>query len=51
MSLINSTFVIAVHDEILVETGVGREGCYFYEHFIVNEIKCSLYDVCTFYYF
>lgn len=28
MSLINSTFVIAVHDEILVETGVGREGCH-----------------------
>lgn len=28
MSLINSTFVIAVHDEILKETGVGREGCH-----------------------
>ena len=27
MSTINSTFVIAVHDEILKETGVGREGC------------------------
>lgn len=28
MSLINSTFVISVHDEILKETGVGREGCH-----------------------
>ncbi len=28
MSLINSTFVIAVHDEILRQTGVGREGCH-----------------------
>ena len=28
MSLITSTFVIAVHDEILKETGVGREGCH-----------------------
>lgn len=28
MSLITSTFVIAVHDEILVQTGVGREGCH-----------------------
>lgn len=28
MSLITSTFVISVHDEILKETGVGREGCY-----------------------
>ena len=28
MSLINSTFVIAVHDEILKQTGVGREGCH-----------------------
>lgn len=27
MSTINSTFVVAVHDEILKETGVGREGC------------------------
>lgn len=27
MSTINSTFVIAVHDEILKQTGVGREGC------------------------
>jgi len=27
MSLITSTFVIAVHDEILKETGVGRAGC------------------------
>ncbi|MCH4246480.1 MULTISPECIES: type II toxin-antitoxin system death-on-curing family toxin [Acinetobacter] len=27
MNLINSTFVIAVHDEILRQTGVGREGC------------------------
>lgn len=26
MSLITSTFIIAVHDEILKETGVGREG-------------------------
>jgi len=26
MSTINSTFVIAVHDEILRQTGVGREG-------------------------
>ena len=29
MSTINSTFVIAVHDEILKQTGVGREGCHF----------------------
>ncbi len=29
MSLINSTFVIAVHDEILKQTGVGRAGCHF----------------------
>ena len=28
MSLISSTFVIAVHDEILVQTGVGRAGCH-----------------------
>lgn len=28
MSLITSTFVIAVHDEILKETRVGREGCH-----------------------
>lgn len=28
MSTINSTFVIAVHDEILRQTGVGREGCH-----------------------
>ena len=28
MSLITSTFVIAVHHEILKETGVGREGCH-----------------------
>jgi death-on-curing protein len=27
MSLINSTFVIAVHQEILKITGVGRDGC------------------------
>lgn len=27
MSLINSTFVIAVHDEILRQTSVGRAGC------------------------
>ena len=26
MSLITSAFVIAVHDEILKETGIGREG-------------------------
>lgn len=26
--MINSTFVIAVHDEILVQTGVGRSGCH-----------------------
>ncbi|WP_333666293.1 type II toxin-antitoxin system death-on-curing family toxin [Acinetobacter guillouiae] len=28
MSFINATFVIAVHDEILNQTGVGREGCH-----------------------
>ena len=28
MSLIAWTFVIRVHDEILKETGVGREGCH-----------------------
>ena len=28
MSLINSTFVIAVHDEIFLQTGVGRVGCH-----------------------
>ena len=28
MSTINSTFVIAVHDEILRQAGVGREGCH-----------------------
>lgn len=28
MSMINSTFVIAVHNEILRQTGVGREGCH-----------------------
>lgn len=28
MSLITVPFVIAVHDEILKETGVGREGCH-----------------------
>jgi len=28
MSLISSTFVIAVHDEILLQTGVGRIGCH-----------------------
>lgn len=28
MSFVNSTFVIAVHDEILKQTGVGREGCH-----------------------
>lgn len=28
MSLINSTFVVAVHDEILKQTGVGRSGCH-----------------------
>ena len=28
MSLISSTFVIAVHDEILLQTGVGRTGCH-----------------------
>lgn len=28
MSIINSTFVVAVHDEILRETGVGRQGCH-----------------------
>jgi death-on-curing protein len=27
MSIITSAFVIAVHDEILKETGVGRDGC------------------------
>ena len=27
MSLITSTFVVAVHNGILKETGVGREGC------------------------
>ena len=27
MSLINLTFVVAVHDEILRQTGVGRAGC------------------------
>lgn len=26
--MINSTFVIAVHDEILIQTGVGRSGCH-----------------------
>ncbi|AUX88426.1 type II toxin-antitoxin system death-on-curing family toxin [Acinetobacter sp. ACNIH1] len=29
MSLITSTFVVAVHDEILKETSVGREGCHY----------------------
>lgn len=29
MSLITLTFVVAVHDEILKETGVGREGCHY----------------------
>lgn len=28
MSVINSSFVIAVHDQILTQTGVGREGCH-----------------------
>lgn len=28
MSMINSTFVVAVHDEILIQTGVGRAGCH-----------------------
>ncbi|MBF7696204.1 type II toxin-antitoxin system death-on-curing family toxin [Acinetobacter rathckeae] len=28
MSLITSTFVISVHDEILIQTGVGRSGCH-----------------------
>ena len=28
MSIINSTFVTAVHDEILIQTGVGRTGCH-----------------------
>ena len=28
MSLISSTFVIAVHDEILLQTGVGRIVCH-----------------------
>ena len=26
--MINSTFVVAVHDEILIQTGVGRAGCH-----------------------
>ena len=29
MSLITSTFVVAVHDEILKKTSVGREGCHY----------------------
>lgn len=29
MSLITSTFVVAVHDEILKETSVGREGYHY----------------------
>ena len=44
MSLISSTFVIAVHDEILVQTGVGRAGCHIDKlESVLNRIDQQMY--------
>ena len=44
MSLISSTFVIAVHDEILVQTGVGRAGCHIEKlESVLNRIDQQMY--------
>ncbi|WHR54769.1 type II toxin-antitoxin system death-on-curing family toxin [Wohlfahrtiimonas chitiniclastica] len=44
MSLITSVFVIAVHDEILKETGVGRKGCHLDKlEGVLNRIDQQMY--------
>ena len=44
MSLINSTFVIAVHDEIFLQTGVGRVGCHVDKlESVLNSIDQQMY--------
>ena len=44
MSLISSTFVIAVHDEILIQTGVGRAGCHIDKlESVLNRIDQQMY--------
>ena len=44
MSLISSTFVIAVHDEILLQTGVGRSGCQIEKlESVLNRIDQQMY--------
>ena len=44
MSLINSTFVIAVHDEIFLQTGVGRVGCHVDKlESVLNRIDQQMY--------
>lgn len=58
MTVITSTFVIAVHDEILKQTGVGREGCHLDrlesvlgridQHIYYNQIT-DLFEVAAWY--
>ena len=44
MSLINSTFVIAVHEEIFLQTGVGRVGCHVDKlESVLNRIDQQMY--------
>ena len=44
MSLINSTFVIAVHAEIFLQTGVGRVGCHVDKlESVLNRIDQQMY--------
>ena len=44
MSLINSTVVIAVHDEIFLQTGVGRVGCHVDKlESVLNRIDQQMY--------
>ena len=44
MRLINSTFVIAVHDEIFLQTGVGRVGCHVDKlESVLNRIDQQMY--------
>ena len=44
MSLIHTTFVIVVHDEIFLQTGVGRVGCHVDKlESVLNRIDQQMY--------
>lgn len=44
MSLINATFAIAVHDEILLQTGVGLSGCHLDRlESVLNRVDQQIY--------